>query len=290
VKLSFLNFELFGPIAFIFHSKVLCASRSRNVSSTPYIFHLTTNKVAMTTMDKKVTIREETASDYDAVVVMVRDAFWNMYTKGCDEHYLVHRMHSHADLIPELCLVAVHEDDDDTTTILGYVGATRSMIGNTECVTLAPLAVSRSCHGKGIGTRLVEAVVEKCKSSSSTSTSYPCIAIQGYPSYYARFGFENAQRFGIHMPDKSQPLGLQILPIVSDAVSQVPRGAYVESSVFHEEIDPMAIEAFEAEKAFPYKEKKEGTKSQQMFAMIISLAHDDEIPQEFDPKACNDTS
>jgi predicted N-acetyltransferase YhbS len=260
----------------------------------PFVAFLTVLPFFPKTMDK-VTIREETPADYDAVMVMVREAFWNLYAKGCDEHYLVHRMHSHADRIPELTLVAVQQregddDDNDTpTTILGYIGATRSMIGNTECVTIAPLAVSRSCQGNGIGARLVEAVVAKCKSSSSVTTvSFPCIALQGYPSYYARLGFENAQKFGVHMPDKSQPLGLQILPISSSHV--VPRGAYVESSLFHEEIDPEVIEAFEAENKalFPYKETKEGTRSQKMFAMIIPLAHDDELPPEFDPKACND--
>jgi predicted N-acetyltransferase YhbS len=246
----------------------------------------TTLALTMTKTMDKVTIRQASKADYPRVLVMVRDAFWNLYGKGCDEHYLVHRMQSHADFLPELALVAVQEDDDDKT-VLGYIAGIRSMIGTTECVTLAPLAVSRSCQGKGIGARLVEAFVAKCKSSSA---SYPCIALQGYPSYYARFGFENAQKFRIHMADKSQPLGLQILPIVvADSSQQVPRGDYVESSVFHE-LDPEAIEAFEAERAFPYKEKKEGTKSQQMFEIMIALAHDDVVPPEFDPKACTDTS
>jgi predicted N-acetyltransferase YhbS len=242
--------------------------------------------LTMTKTLDKVTIRQVSEADYPRVLVMVRDAFWNLYGEGCDEHYLTQKMRSHADFLPELALVAVPVDDDKAT-ILGYIAGSRCLIGTTECVTLAPLAVSRSCHGKGIGASLVEAFVAKCKTSSA---AYPCIVLQGYPSYYSRFGFENAQKFGVHMPDKSQPLGLQMLPIVADASSQeVPRGDYVASTVFHE-LDAKAIEAFEAEHAFPYMEKKSGTKSQRMFEIMIALAHDDVVPPEFDPKACTDSS
>ena len=232
-----------------------------------------------------VTTRQETAADHEAVLEMVRDAFWNMYGPGCDEHYLVHNMHSHKDTIPELCLVAV----DDNNKILGFIGGTRaSVVGRdaaTEVVTLAPLAVSRACHSKGVGSMLVEAFVDKCKTKKC-----PCIVILGYPSYYDRFGAVNAHTFGIHMPNKSQPLGLQVIPLVDNSSEQaLPSGAYVESTVF-QGLEPEAIEAFEKEKSLPYKEKKEGTKSQKMFAMIIKLAYDDEVPPEFDPKACNDTS
>lgn len=230
---------------------------------------------------RKITIRQETAADHDAVLVMVRDAFWNMYQPGCDEHFLVHQMNSHKDTIPELILVAV--DKNDNKTILGYVGGTRATIGgDTEVVTLAPLAVSRTCHNKGVGSRLVEAFVEKAK-----SLGYPCVCIQGYPSYYERFGTANAQEFGIHLPDKTQPYGFQIIPLV--APSGMPKGAYVESKVF-QNVPSKKIIAFEAEKSFPFKEKKEGTRSQEMFAMIYPLSYGDEVPPEFDSKACNDTS
>lgn len=223
-----------------------------------------------------VSIRPETASDHDKVLTLVHDAFWNMYMPGCDEHLVVHKMHTSPDTIPEMTMVAV----DDTQTILGYIGGTRATIGTaTEVATLGPLAVSRSCHSKGVGTSLVKTFVDKAK-----SMGFPCVCVQGYPSYYERFGTVNAQTLGVHLPDKSQPFGFQIIPLAKD----IPKGAYVESDVFGG-LTPEAIEALESEKSFPFKEKKEGTKSQQMFAMIYPLAYNDKMPPEFDPKACNNT-
>ena len=52
-----------------------------------------------------LTIRLETEKDYRAVEEMTREAFWNVYKPGADEHYFVHTMRSHPDFIPELAFV-----------------------------------------------------------------------------------------------------------------------------------------------------------------------------------------
>ena len=31
--------------------------------------------------------------DYPALEALSRDAFWDVYKPGCDEHYLVHQLH-----------------------------------------------------------------------------------------------------------------------------------------------------------------------------------------------------
>ena len=54
----------------------------------------------------KITIRNETETDYRAVEELTREAFWNLNFPGCSEHYLIHVLRSHADFIPELDLVA----------------------------------------------------------------------------------------------------------------------------------------------------------------------------------------
>ena len=56
-------------------------------------------------MNKTITIRNETVSDYIRVEEITRKAFWNLYIPGCVEHYLVHVMRSHEDFLPELDLV-----------------------------------------------------------------------------------------------------------------------------------------------------------------------------------------
>ena len=47
-------------------------------------------------------IRLENPCDYRTVETITREAFWNLSVPGCDEHYYVHVMRSHADFIPEL--------------------------------------------------------------------------------------------------------------------------------------------------------------------------------------------
>lgn len=48
----------------------------------------------------KVIIRLETERDHRAVEELTREAFWNVYKPGADEHYYVHRMRSHPDFLP----------------------------------------------------------------------------------------------------------------------------------------------------------------------------------------------
>ena len=52
-----------------------------------------------------IIIRNETSADYRAVEELTREAFWNVYKPGADEHYFVHMMRSHPDFIPELAFV-----------------------------------------------------------------------------------------------------------------------------------------------------------------------------------------
>ena len=52
-----------------------------------------------------LTIRLEKEKDYRAVEELTREAFWNVYKPGADEHYYVHQMRNHPDFIPELAFV-----------------------------------------------------------------------------------------------------------------------------------------------------------------------------------------
>ena len=43
--------------------------------------------------------------DYKNTENLVREAFWNVYKPGADEHYFVHEMRNHPDFLPELAFV-----------------------------------------------------------------------------------------------------------------------------------------------------------------------------------------
>ena len=54
---------------------------------------------------ENIKIRLETELDYRAVEELTRNAFWNVYKPGADEHYFVHTMRNHPDFIPDLAFV-----------------------------------------------------------------------------------------------------------------------------------------------------------------------------------------
>ena len=60
---------------------------------------------------KDLIIRNETEKDYRAVEELTREAFWNVYKPGADEHYYVHMMRNHPDFIPELAFVLEKEGE-----------------------------------------------------------------------------------------------------------------------------------------------------------------------------------
>ncbi len=60
----------------------------------------------------EITIRNIRPSEYTEIEYMTREAFWNLYVPGCNEHYLVHVMRKHQDYIPEMEFIAVNEEND----------------------------------------------------------------------------------------------------------------------------------------------------------------------------------
>ena len=82
-----------------------------------------------------LTIRLETEKDYRAVEELIREAFWNVYKPGADEHYFVHTMRSHPDFIPELAFVL--EKDGE---IIGNIMYTKSWLEDEEGNILPPFS------------------------------------------------------------------------------------------------------------------------------------------------------
>lgn len=57
---------------------------------------------------------------------------------------------------------------------------------------LGPVAVLPALQGRGIGTRLVEACLERLRVEG-----HPAVVVVGHPGYYPRFGFLPAGRWGL---------------------------------------------------------------------------------------------
>jgi len=86
-----------------------------------------------------------------------------------------------------ISLVAVENGE-----ILGHILFSPATIGDARGMGLAPMAVRPGRQREGIGSRLVEAGLERLREAGC-----PFVIVLGHPEYYPRFGFAPASRFGI---------------------------------------------------------------------------------------------
>lgn len=191
-------------------------------------------------------IRNETEKDYRIVEEMTREAFWNLYVPGCDEHYLVHTMRDHEDFIPELDFVV--EADG---RIVGNIMYTKAKLidetgSEKSILTFGPVSVLPEYQRTGIGKKLLEHSFEK-----ALELGYDAIVIFGNPGNYVSSGFKSCKRFNICLEGEVFPSAMLVKELKSD-VFDGKRWYYQDSPVYH--FDKDQVEEFD--KRFPAKEKK----------------------------------
>lgn len=101
-----------------------------------------------------ITIRNEQPADYRKVEEIIRQSFWNLYIPGANEHYLVHKLRSHKDYIPELSFV-IEKDED----IIGSIHFTHAHIitphgDNIPLIHFGPVCIIPELQRKGFWTRI----------------------------------------------------------------------------------------------------------------------------------------
>ena len=155
-----------------------------------------------------INIRLETKDDYFKVEELTREAFWNLYAPGCDEHYLCHILRDHKDFIKELDFVA--EIDGNIIASIMYTDSylLSDDLEKMKIVSFGPLCVHPDYQRKGIGSALIEktkSLVEK--------RNIPAIAIYGDPHNYCKHGFKNGIDYKVSNMDGEYPLGLLVLEL-----------------------------------------------------------------------------
>lgn len=195
-----------------------------------------------------ITIRRETEQDYFATENCCRNAFWNVYTQGCYEHFLVHAMRSHKDFILELSFVFEYDK-----IVIGGIFVTRSWviphtagIAPIPTITFGPVFIEPKFQGKGYGKKLINYAIEKAK-----ETGHKAIIILGYPAHYQKYGFCGGKKYCISMPDGKFYQSLLVLPLQEHALDNVSGFAK-----FSEVFDFKLEDAENFDRQFPYKEKK----------------------------------
>jgi len=157
---------------------------------------------------KRLNIRLETKDDYRKVEELTREAFWNLYAPGCDEHYVSHILRYHEDFIPELDYVVERDNK-----IIASIMYTESFLLSDDhekvrTVSFGPFCVHPYYQRKGIGT----ALIEKTKSIVK-EMNIPAIIIFGDPHNYCKHGFKNGIDYQVSTMDGEYPLGLLVLEL-----------------------------------------------------------------------------
>jgi len=192
-----------------------------------------------------ISIRLENENDFRNVENMIREAFWDLYKPGCDEHLLVHKIRKTDAFIKELDFVACDEEK-----IVGNIIYSKAKVINEnneefEILCMGPLGVLPSYQGKGIGTLLMKHSIKVAK-----ALGYNAIVIFGNPNYYHRFGFENAKKYNIQTSWGDNFEDFMVLELYEGSLEGIS-GKFYEDSVF--KINTEELNIFE--KQFPYKEK-----------------------------------
>lgn len=192
-----------------------------------------------------VVIRREREEDFRITEEIARDAFWNLYRPGAEEHYLIHRMRTHPDFLPELSFVL--EVDG---RVQGGIFHTRSGIvtarGLFPTVSFGPVFIAPARQGQGLGRLLITHATAEAR-----RLGHAAVLTLGYPRHYERCGFQGGRAFGITMPDGKYHVGLLVLPLHEGALDGV-HGHVEFSRVLEADADEVA--AFDA--GFPFREKR----------------------------------
>lgn len=205
-------------------------------------------------MQKDYIIRNERQEDYRAVEELTRNAFWNLYVPGCDEHYMVHIMRGHRDFIPELDLVM-----EVNQCVIGNIMYTKSWLtdedGNEkEILTFGPVSIHQDYQRKGYGKILLETSFKK-----ALELGYDTIVIMGSPSNYASSGFQSCKKFNVSLEKGVFPTAMLVKELIPGVLKD-KKWTYRDSDIFR--FDSHEAELFDQQFE---KRRKEYRTSQEEF-------------------------
>lgn len=192
-------------------------------------------------------IRHENQNDYSEVENLAREAFWNLYVPGCNEHFLIHTMRDHEDFIPELDYVL--ELDGRIIASIMYTRAYLVDQAGTKkpVISFGPVCVHPDYQRQGYGKALLEFTFEKAR-----ELGYDVIIIFGNPSNYVARGFKSCVKYNVYLENGICPMAMMLKELV-DGVFDGRKWTYYGSSFDEKASDAQAVEKFD--KNFPQKLK-----------------------------------
>ena len=199
-----------------------------------------------------VTFRHEEEKDYRAVENLVREAFWNVYRPGCQEHYVLHRLRDDPAFVKELDYLM--EKDGELIGQNVFMRAHISADDGREIPILAmgPICVAPAYKRQGYGKLLLDYTLDR-----TAALGYGALCFEGNIGFYGKSGFTFASRFGIRyhgLPEGEDASFFLCKELISGYLAGVT-GEYAPPEGYYcAEQEPAEFEAFDA--LFPAKKKE----------------------------------
>lgn len=160
-------------------------------------------------------IRQEENRDFDSVFDLIEKAFKDEKFSDHKEQFLVERLRKSKAFIPELSIVAEIEGE-----IVGYILVTKLKIKNTtsefKSLALAPVSVLPEFQGKEIGSKLIIESHKKAK-----ELGYKSIVLLGHEKYYPKFGYKQADKYGIELPFEVPKENCMVIELVKEGLKGI---------------------------------------------------------------------
>ena len=193
-------------------------------------------------------IRNEKLEDRPAVENLIRESFWNVYSPGCLEHYVIHKLRDDEAFVPELNFVMVLDGK-----LIGQNMFMRANIKSDDgrdipIMTMGPICIAPELKRKGYGKILLDYSLEKAKEHGCKA-----VCFEDNIDYYGKSGFTYAFDFGIRyhgLPDGEDSSFFLCKELEKGYLDGIT-GEYTTPQGYF--VDENEVEEFD--KSFPPKEK-----------------------------------
>lgn len=198
-------------------------------------------------------IRNEEEKDFFEVENLTREAFWNVYKPGCDEHAVLHYMRNDADFVPELDFVL--EIDGKIVGNIVYVLGKLEKPNKAfeDILVFGPVSILPEYQKLGYGKALINHSLKKAE-----ELGYPMVVITGNPAYYSKFGFDSASKIGIYHDgiDQTEEADFFMAKVLIKEKAKALKGIFYEPKCYF--LSSETVEKFDAQFPEKIKEVREG--------------------------------
>ncbi len=200
-----------------------------------------------------ITLRLEKESDYREVEILTREAFWKkdriekLGGIGADEHYLVHKLRSSPEFVPELDFVAEYKGKIIGNIIYSIAYVLVKDGSRHPVLSFGPLSVLPEYKNQGVGSALMRHTLK-----IGAKLGYGAVLIFGHPTYYPRFEFKEAKEFDITTASGDNHAAFMAIELLYGNLDGII-GSFHESPLYN--VD--AKKAREYDKLFSEKEEEE---------------------------------